>query len=387
MCTNFLLAVPTVPAVQGNPTQFISTRCMELTGGLATNLYLVPAQQTFPIVANQSKGWTGSYGFVGLGDPQSMAKTPCFVDGINEVGLSCAALWLPGTQYPSSASSNPLEFCDIAAWAMSQFATVTEVVAALADVNVIGPAVGVQGYLPLHFIATDATGASVVIEFIGGAMNVYPPDYANGATSDGVLTNAPPYDWQRVNLSSYVHLSVEGAGTSISNDSGPPVGSGLLGLPGDIMSASRFVKAATFRQGFGLLPDDGAGWLPTPATAGATGSTQTIVNVALQMVQMIQATPYGTALLSPTHPSLPQQPHPHLKARAPSVGDWTMWQVARDHTNFVYYYSTAFNSIVQKVDLASVDFGGGSVAADALKSIQVMPASSAWYNDASSSFT
>ncbi|MBW8811348.1 MAG: hypothetical protein JF591_21585, partial [Lysobacter sp.] len=68
MCTNFLLAVPTIPAVQGNPTQFISARCMELTGALATNLYLVPAQQTFPIVANQSQGWIGSYGFVGLGD-------------------------------------------------------------------------------------------------------------------------------------------------------------------------------------------------------------------------------------------------------------------------------------------------------------------------------
>ncbi|MBW8810223.1 MAG: linear amide C-N hydrolase, partial [Lysobacter sp.] len=282
-------------------------------------------------------------------------------------------------------SSNALEFCDIAAWAMSQFATVPDVVAALAGVNVIGPAVGSQSYLPLHFIATDATGASVVIEFVGGAMNVYPPDYADGATGDGVLTNAPTYDWQRTNLSSYVHLSVEGAGTSTSNDSGPPVGSGLLGLPGDIMSASRFVKAATFRQGFGLLPGDGEGWLPTPATAGATDSTQTIVNVALQMVQMIQATPYGTALLKPTTAS-PSSSHPHLKARAPSVGDWTMWQVARDHTNFVYYYSTAFNSIVQKVDLTTVDFSGGSVAASALKSIQVMPAASAWYSDASAGF-
>jgi hypothetical protein len=33
-----------------------------------------------------------------------------------------------------------------------------------------------------------------------------------------------------------------------------------------------------------------------------------------------------------------------------------------------------------------VDFSGGSVAASALKSIQVMPASRTWYNDASSSF-
>jgi choloylglycine hydrolase len=375
MCTNFLLAVPNIPATGAGATQYISSRCMELTGVMKTSMYLVPAQQVFPLIKNGSVSWTGTYGFVALADPSGMPVFPCFVDGINSAGLSCASLWLPGTSYAASASSNALEYYDLGAWIMSQFATVDEVVTALAGINVIGAAPGSDLYKPLHFIATDPTGASVVIEFIDGAMNVYPPSYNNGATQDGVLTNSPTYDWQRTNLADYVNLSVEGSGTSSTNTSGPPVGAGLLGLPGDIMSASRFVKAATFRIGYGKLPSDGTGWLPTVPDAGATGSTQTIVSAALSLVQIIQATPYASALISPAS-----------STAAPTVGDWTMWQVARDHTNAVYYFSSAFNPTVQKVDLSEVDFGGGSVKMSALKTIPVLPSPGAWYNDASSSF-
>lgn len=376
MCTNFLLAVPAVPA-SSNSVQYLSARCMELTGTLASNLYRVPAQQQFPLFPNRSHSWTGTYGFVGIADPQAMPEFACFMDGINEVGLSCASLWLPGTQYATAHKGmhDALEFSDLGAWAMSQFSSVADLLQALPNIEIVGPASTAKTYLPLHFIITDSSGASVVIEFIGGATNVYPPDYDNGATGDGVLTNAPPYDWQRTNLANYAHLKVEGTGTSTSADAGPPVGSGLLGLPGDIMSASRFVKAATFRKGYHLLPSDGAGWLPTAPKAGAADSSQTIVNVAMQMVQMIQATPYGSALIEAKPPSI-----------HPTLGDWTMWQVVRDHSNFAYYFSSAFNSSLQMVDLTTVDFGGGSVKPEAFKSIRIMPGSSSWYTDVSSGF-
>ncbi|HEX3765554.1 MAG TPA: linear amide C-N hydrolase [Kofleriaceae bacterium] len=129
--------------------------------------------------------------------------------------------------------------------------------------------------MPFHFIATDARGASIVIEFVDGTMNVYPPSWGHGATSDGVLTNAPTYDWQRTNLQSYAHLSVVGPKTSVATN-GAPVGGGLLGMPGDPMSVSRFVRAATMRSGFGLLPPDGAGWMPPPHSGidGPSGNEQ-----------------------------------------------------------------------------------------------------------------
>lgn len=374
MCTNFLLSVPTIPAGATPTTQYISARCMELTGAMETKMYLVPAQQKFPLFPSKSKHWPGIYGFVGLADSQAMPEFPCFVDGINSAGLSCAALWLPGTTYADSVANGntAVEFHDFVAWVMSQFARVADLVEQLPTLSLIGPPQNGPTYLPLHFIATDATGASVVIEMIDGKLK----HYANDDTQDGVLTNSPTYDWQRTNLANYDHLSVEGGGTSRSANAGPPVGSGLLGLPGDIMSSSRFVKAATFRKGFDVLQKGGAQFLPTPKGAGATDSTQTIVNVALSMVQMIQATPYGTAVIKPK-----------ASGDAPKVGDWTMWQVARDHTHAVYYFSSAFNATVQRVALSELDFGGGSVKIGELLSQPVLPAAGPWYNDASSRFS
>jgi choloylglycine hydrolase len=79
-------------------------------------------------------------------------------------------------------------------------------------------------------------------------------------------------------------------------------------VPGDPMPSSRFVKAATLRKGFGLLPTNGKGWMPTAKEGGVIGPVQTIVDVAMQLVQMIQATPYGTALMSPKHKDPPRPP-------------------------------------------------------------------------------
>jgi len=371
MCTNFLLDVPAVPG-NGN-RQYISARSLELNKPYATSLYRVPAGEKFPLFPNRSQPWTGTYGFVGLAfKPAPDMPALIFLDGMNQTGFSCAALWMPGSEYPPYPPDgrNALEYYDFCAWAMSRFGTVTALLEGLNSIKVFGSG---QSHSPMHYIATDATGASVVVEFMNGVMQVYPPGYSQAAA--GVLTNAPGYDWQCANLLNYAHLSVAGTGTSTSADA-PPVGSGLLGLPGDPMSVSRFVKCCVFRQGFGLLPGDGSGWLPTPEPVGATGSTQTIVNTALQMVQMITATPYATSLLAPAHP-----------ASSPTVGDWTLWQVARDHSNRVFYFSSAFNSAVQGVNLDQVDFSGGSVRLESLKSLPVLPGPASWCTDVSSKFS
>lgn len=374
MCTNFLLSVPNVPSVGQASLQHVSARCMELTGTLATHLYRVPAQQQFPVFKNKSQPWSGKFGFVGLADPETIPEFTTFMDGINQSGLSCAALWLPGSEFAEKAGDGEqaVAFQDFTAWVMSQYDSVPALVAALAKVRIVGPQPGAPTYLPVHFIATDSQGLTAVIECIGGATIVYGPDYRNGATNDAVLTNAPTYDWQRTNIENYAHMSVVGTGTS-RKAGGVPVGAGLVGLPGDITSVSRFVRAWTLRQGFAKLPKDGSGWLPTAKADGATDSTQTVVNVALQLVTMIQSTPYGTALVH-------KEPHPD-----PQVGDWTMWQVARDHTNVAFYFNTAFNTTVYRALLSELDFGGGSVAAKDWPSVPVMPAQGPWYVDVGSS--
>lgn len=395
MCTNLLLTVPSIPDNGGPPSaeiipQYISARTMEFAEPLNTSLYLVPQGQKFPLSASsKSTPWTGTYGFVGVAfTPSGGNGNLVFVDGINQQGLSCAGLWLPGTQYLLAASpgTTPVEFFDFCAWVMSQFDNVGDVATALQQISVISSNAEAGQEAPLHFITSDSTGASLVVEIIGGAIQMYPPspDEPVPAAAAGVLTNAPTYDWQCTNLINYLHLSLVGSATGTSAEK-PSVGSTLLGLPGDPMSSSRFIRACAFREGINkLLPADGKGWLPAPPQVGGTGSTQTMVNVAIQLVQMIQATPYATSLVpaqpTPTPPSSPWSPYL-------TVGDWTLWQVARDHTNQVFYFSNAFNSTLQAVNLNAVNFGGGSVSpSSSLKSIPVLPAQGSWYVDASSSF-
>ena len=55
---------------------------------------------------------------------------------------------------------------------------------------------------PVHYIVTDASGSSVVLEYIGGELKVH-------ANPLGVMTNSPTFDWHMTNLSNYVTMSAK----------------------------------------------------------------------------------------------------------------------------------------------------------------------------------
>jgi choloylglycine hydrolase len=284
------------------------------------------------------------------------------MDGMNEEGLTVGALWLPGTTYPQTATAPYIWFTDLAAWLLGNFASAEAAYNAFESISVVGPPTptaggGNGGYVPLHFIVTDRLGQSLVVEWTDGVTTTLYPPGGEIDTRDGVLTNAPPYAWQRQNLANYANLCVEGANTSIGPSEGPPVGAGLTGMPGDPMSQSRFVRAAVLSQALSKLAPDGTGWLPAP-NGGVEGvqAEQALVNVAMQLVQIVMQTPYGTMLVKP-----------ESGGQHPTVGDWTMWSVVRDQTNLRYYYTTAFNGIMRSVDLTKLDPQGG------IASISLLP--------------
>jgi len=53
---------------------------------------------------------------------------------------------------------------------------------------------------PVHLVVTDASGKSVVLEYVGGALKVHDNPF-------GVMANSPTFDWHMTNLSNYVTLS------------------------------------------------------------------------------------------------------------------------------------------------------------------------------------
>lgn len=117
--------------------------------------------------------WTSKYGYLGL-DAHSM---PLALDGINEKGLSMGQLWLPGTVYQKVPGDHPevaLSVVDLGHWVLGNFATVDEVKTAIGGVKIWAPEMADWGGIPTcHLALHDATGKSVVIEFVGGEQKIY----------------------------------------------------------------------------------------------------------------------------------------------------------------------------------------------------------------------
>src|SRR6204780_5663097 len=89
--------------------------------------------------------------------------------------------------------------------------------------------------LPLHHVVSDATGASIVLEYMDGQLSMTD-------NKVGAMTNSPGYDWHLLNLRNYANLSPQATrARSIDGVSLAPfgAGSGVLGLPGAITAASR----------------------------------------------------------------------------------------------------------------------------------------------------
>ena len=92
---------------------------------------------------------------------------------------------------------------------------------------------------PLHWFVTDGEN-SLTVEQTEKGITVYDNPV-------GVLTNNPSFDMQLSNLSNYKHLSPYEAENKFSEKveiASCSRGSGAVGLPGDLSSMSRFVRAA-----------------------------------------------------------------------------------------------------------------------------------------------
>ncbi len=167
---------------------------------------------------------------------------PLYYDGMNEKGLCMAGLNFVGNaRYaePVEGKKNIAQF-ELIPWLLGSCADLAEARKALSDLNLTGTPFSEQ--LPaaqLHWLISDETG-SIVLESQADGLHVY----ENPA---GVLTNNPPFPLQRFALNNYRSLSAKTPENSFGG--GLPLesysrGMGALGLPGDLSSQSRFVRAA-----------------------------------------------------------------------------------------------------------------------------------------------
>jgi len=171
---------------------------------------------------------------------------PLYYDAVNETGLAMAGLNFPGNAHyppPQPDMDNVAPF-ELIPWVLGQCATLAQARGLLTRVNLA--AIDFSPKLPrspLHWIIADRTGA-VTVEATSASLNIWDNPV-------GVLTNNPPFDYHITHLASFLNLS-----RNIPKNRFSPTlsltpysaGMGAIGLPGDLSSPSRFVRAAFIKE-------------------------------------------------------------------------------------------------------------------------------------------
>ena len=166
---------------------------------------------------------------------------PLYYEAANEYGLAMAGLNFPDNaryfpERPGKDNIAPFEFIP---WILGQCKNLTEARTLLGKLNLWNtPFSEAWPLSPLHWMIGDKEG-SITVESVAQGLKIY-------ENPVGVLTNNPPFDRQLTNLQNYLNLTPY----EPENRSGIPgltpysKGMGALGLPGDLSSVSRFVRAA-----------------------------------------------------------------------------------------------------------------------------------------------
>ncbi len=167
---------------------------------------------------------------------------PLYFDAINEKGLGMAGLNFVGNACYNNVvdeKENVAQF-EFIPWILSQCSTISEVKEKLSNINITNTSFSPQfKCAELHWIIADQNQA-ITVEVMKDGIFVYDNPV-------GVLTNNPPFEQQMFNLNNYIGLSAKQPENLFApnlNLNTYSRGMGAIGLPGDLSSASRFVRVS-----------------------------------------------------------------------------------------------------------------------------------------------
>lgn len=167
---------------------------------------------------------------------------PLYYEATNEKGLSIAGLnFVENAHYNEiiDDKDNISQF-ELIPWILSQCSTVDGARELIKKMNITN--IPFNDKLPLaslHWIISDSE-QSITVESVIEGIKIYDNPV-------GVLTNNPPFDMQMFNLNNYMNISAKSPKNTFGGNLNLQIysrGMGALGLPGDLSSQSRFVRAA-----------------------------------------------------------------------------------------------------------------------------------------------
>ena len=319
-CTSLI-----VPTTDGS---YVYGRTMEFGIPLKSEMMVSPRHYAFQGVGIDGKpgsglNWKAKYAVAGL----NALGQPIIVDGMNEKGMTGGLLNAPNTavyQRPTeNESKNSIASYQMLIYALSNFATVDEAKKGLSQILVnSSPDGDYKGVVQVRMTLHDGQGKSLVVEYLDGKLVMTDNPL-------GVMTNDPAFAWHLTNIGNYVNLTpVESQPITIEGQKfvPPSSGSGLHGLPGDMLSTSRFLRAVTY------------------AWSAPKGDSSQQVNNVWHIMDNFDIPP-GSIRLSASNPY------------GGGAGGYevTEWTVVADAKNLMYYVRTFENPSVQAFDLKKVD--------------------------------
>ncbi|HEX5351708.1 MAG TPA: choloylglycine hydrolase [Trichococcus sp.] len=167
---------------------------------------------------------------------------PLYYDAMNEKGLCMAGLNFPGnacylSRKEGMKNITPFEFIP---FILGSCSSVEEAVDVLKSTILINETFNdFLPLAPLHWIISDQK-RSIVVEPMPLGLKVFDNPV-------GVLTNNPTFDYHLTNLNNFLNLTSSPPINRFSGKmdlSASSIGMGSIGLPGDLSSPSRFVRAA-----------------------------------------------------------------------------------------------------------------------------------------------
>jgi choloylglycine hydrolase len=296
------------------------------TFDLRSRVAIIPrgyAIQTEMADGKKGLAWTTKYGTVGL----DVIEKDLLIDGMNEKGLLVNLFYHEGyaeyAKYDPNKAAESISILALTPYLLTSFESVDEVRKALADLSVVGQYVeAIGGAPPVHMMVTDRSGKAIVIEFTKGITTIHDAPL-------GVITNGPNYDWHVENLRNYANLDVPLPKRNAEDLKSMKFGAGarLYGLPGDLTSPSRFLRAAAY-----------------VSTARQTADGKETMYEIFRILDNFNLT-VGTAAAEGGG-ELNQE----------GMRSATIWTTAYDTKNLVLQYHTMHNRRVRQVDFQTIDF-------------------------------
>ena len=194
----------------------------------------------FPYHFNHAKCPLPHHAIIGMGIEQGGFTH--YFDAMNDQGLAMAGLNFVGNAiyHPYTEGKTNIAQFELIPYVLSTCADMKEVRTLLETLNICDEEFSPS--LPkaqLHWIIADQNDC-VVIESMADGLHIHDHPL-------GVLTNNPPLETQMFMLNNYMHISAKDPINTFTSTIPLQMysrGMGGLGLPGDLSSASRFVKCA-----------------------------------------------------------------------------------------------------------------------------------------------